>query len=342
MKKAVIHLGDKIITTKKFPKGEGKKGIIIHKEQDAYGIKFNESFEDCHYLDGILEERKGYYLETNQFKIISSYKCNDKRKENFIHLLKDQSYYEKSLTPLKIDREKNNKEWKRNEIKTLYRSIQNYEKEMIMHEENIKKIKKEWKKDININNFEKEYDRLKKHKLIKNILVEESPTTKIKFIIVTTNNLTYRDNRNKADSNYYKNFNLGAYKIFIPMNVNNAIKIINYKRQLYKGTYFHPCIRDGGMICFGEQVKEELNAYRKNGQYTPLIFLIINFLKEPNYRDPYIHAKIFDLAQDVTIKPKDVFNYLSHTYWRTYQKWDNDSFNAQRIKIGLSPVNNPN
>ena len=335
MKKTIIHLGDRIITTKKFPQGKDKKATLIYKTENSYGAKFDEPFKECHYLKinddtiGILQEKKGFFLEANQFKVTSTYKNNNKKKEKFVHFLKDKYYDQKSLIPTQIKEYQDNIKYYGHEIENNRNYIKNLIKNIKKRIKNIEKTKQNAKIKININNLEKEYDKLMKHKGIKEIILATNPNNKEKYIVVTTNDLIYHDSQTDRDR-HQANFNLGAYKIFIPLNINLDIKTINYKRQLLRGGYFHPCIKERGIMCLGNQVKNEINSYRKNSQFMLLIFLLVNFLQEPDYHDPYIDAQLFIFAQPVTIKPKNIFNYLNHEYWRNYEKWDNDKYNSQR------------
>jgi len=93
-----------------------------------------------------------------------------------------------------------------------------------------------------------------------------------------------------------------------------------------KGTYSHPCVREGGYVCMGDLVRVGVNNYRKENQLVSLIYLLLNFLKEPNYGTPYRSAIDFRCAQPVTYKPKDILNYLSDSNWRRHEKWSDKLF----------------
>ena len=330
MIKKTIHLGDKIITTKKFPYGAGKKATIIRQRDESYGAEFDEPIEmiddilrGSHYLDNTLIEKKGYYLEPTEFKIIESYSNKNKNKEEYIHLLKKEYYIQKGLIPQHIKSYEANIEYNKHDIQNSQKNIKRYEKNIKTTKKDIEKTKEI--KELNISNLENEFDKLIKHKLIKDITIDIN--NEIQYIIVTTNDLTYHNPKTIPD------FVLGAYKIFIPLN-SDTIRIINYKKQMMQGAYFHPCI-ERDRTCFGARIKDEVTQYKQRKQYTLLIFLIINFLCEPNEDGPYIPAKTFSLAQPVTIKPKNIFNYLSNAYWDENEKWDDNKYQSQRKEIGL-------
>lgn len=326
---SIPYMGDNIITTKKFKYGAGKKGILRIIRGDSFGIQFtealkknaNEKIGGSHDLDQILKENTGYFLHHNEFKITNTYTNANKNKELFVKMLQQKYYSDLANVPVKIKQIENNVTSKHRNIKDKHAMIKIQEEEVVKLLKTISKLKESPEKKVSITSFEKRFNKLKSHKLIKNIKLIEN------FIIITTEDLIYHGQD-------IKDFNLGAFKIFLNREHLSTIpKTINYKRQMLKGKYFHPCIEDGGQMCLGDQLRNEIEKLGEEGEIAALIFLLINFLQEPNYRDPYIRAHIFSLAQKVTLKPTNVLDYLSSNYWYENEIWDEIKFQEEKKKL---------
>jgi len=331
MIKNTITIGDKIITTKTAECGENKKGMIIciHRDNNSiYGIKFN--FEDAkfHKLQydkkhkGILNKNQGLWLETKDFQIIPTTHKLQRRFNNF--LLKN---YLKTLEiiPTEIKRSKSIIESQRRNIKERLEYNQKNLDDIKKHQESIKKL--EQANAPEIENYFQWYKKLQKHPDIKNILIEDN------FLIIQTNDLIYHHFDDTIED-----FNLGAYYIFIPNNFANEIRATNYKKQHKQGECFHPCIRRG-TLCLGDDIRKETYKYFKENQILFLIYLLINFLKEPNYSSPYLKADRFRCAQPVTYHPIKVTDYLSDNNWYQHEKWSEKKYYKDLIHFYKLDIN---
>lgn len=325
MKKNVILIGDKIITTKTAECGEKKIGTIIcnHPDNDAiFGIKFD--FEDAlfHKLqyekdsDGILNKNQGLWLEAKDFKVIA---LPDENKRQFNHLMMKGYIRTLELNPKEIERSKSIIESCKNSIKEKEKYIEEHKKEIEKHKKSIEILEKQPNHEAE--NYFKWYEKLKKHPDINDIMIEKD------HIIIKTNDLIYHHRDDTV-----ADFNLGAFYIFIPENLSLEIKAINYKRQYNRGKLFHSCVKEGGIICMGDNVRKDINKYRKENQILFLIYLLINFLKEPNYEGPYLEAEKIRCMQKVTYKPKDIFDYLDYHKVSDNESWDEKQFYKDMIK----------
>lgn len=315
----VIMVGDNIITTKNAECGEGKKGNIICTHPDnenIYGIKFDFNNKFFHKLQydkkhaGLLNKNRGLWLEVKDFKVID---IEERNKRQFNNIMFKNYTASLKLIPKEIERSKNL-------IKSCEQTIQERlaynkttEEEIKKHKKNVEALEKIKKPEPE--NYTAIYEKLLKNKNIKDIIVLQD------FIIFQTNNLTYHHY-----DDLIEDFDLGAYYIYIPTDINNEIRIVNYKKQMNQGRYFHPCIRESGYVCMGDSVREMVNNYRKEAQIEFLIYLLINFLKEPNYGTPYMYAHSFRCAQPVTYKYKYLLDYLNHSNWRNNEKWNEAEF----------------
>lgn len=326
MKKNIILLGDKIITTKTAECKEKKQGIIIcyHRDDNMiYGVKFdyeNPFFHKLQYdneTKGILNENKGLWLRSSDFKVIPT-KNNTKRKfnslmtKNFFTTIKNISQEIKQSQDL-IESIKRT-------IKERQQNNKRQGKEIEQHQELITALKKQ--KNPEIENYYNWYEKLLKHPNIEKIIIKDN------YLIIKTGNLTYHHCDNKV-----QDFNLGAYYLYFSNELSTEIRAINYKKQFKRGTYFHPCIKEGGQICMGDIVKKEIHKYRKENQIVLAIFLLINFLKDPNYSSPYLYAEEFRCAQQVTYKPNNIFDYLSYDNWQSNETWDEKQLYIDSIKF---------
>jgi hypothetical protein len=318
-----VYCGDTIITTKDFAK-EGLKGKVV-STNPGYGIEFDKPFDlgvmcKTHSLKGLLPKETGCYLSRQEFEVVESYKNTDKNKESFVKSINNNFHSNLKNIPMNINILKSENKYRMDDIKSMKRNIISTNKELINNGKEIEKLNKIITNRPQMSSFETQFDRLMKSKKIKDVTIHKE------YIIVTTNDLVY-----KKTSRIPSDFVLGAYKMFINTN-NSTIKIINYKKH-YRKQYFHPCIRSGGDVCMGDEVRKEVKNYLDKNQIDLLIFLMIGFLEEPNYISPYIDDLSFMCAQPVTIKPRDPLNYIKESYWNRYENWDVEKYEKERKEL---------
>ena len=315
MKKNIILIGDKIITKKTAECGEGKKGIIIcqHEENDTvFGVKFNFENSKFHKLkfnkkhNGILNEKNGLWLSLKDFTVISE---KDETKRKFNNMMFKGYIKTLDIIPNEIERSENIIRSCKNQIAERNAYNKENEKEIKKEKTSINKLKKQTNPEIE--NYYDLFNKLKKHKNIKDIIIDDN------YIIIQTNDLIYH---HKDDT--IADFNIGAFYLFIPTDYTQEIKAINYKKQYNRGKIFHPCIKEEGYICTGDNVRKEIYGYLRKNQLLFLVYLLINFIKEPNYETPYLSADTFRCAQEVTYKPKKITNYLNYNLWYVNEVWN--------------------
>jgi len=95
-------------------------------------------------------------------------------------------------------------------------------------------------------------------------------------------------------------------------------------------------------MCLGSKVQEGAMHFQKRNMYKELIYLLINFLQEPNYNGPFIAAHIFYCAQPVTLKHKNILDWLNHDKWASEifdgSKFENDIKDVKE-KFGITTDN---
>jgi len=328
-----IYLGDEVTTTKKFAGGEGQKGMIVIIRGSIYGIQFYESEKvkkgfskynknkkevdqyQLHTLDSSLTENNGCYVEKDEI-IIKSYENKNVNKTKFINHLKQELVRQRINAPDDIKHIQMRIKDNINHIKYKTKEIEDLGVTIKLNKNTIKTLTELMKDNESYTDeFERQYDKLLKNKNIKNILLTDED------IIIQTNDLLYNDK-------YNKNIPLGAYYIFVNKEFQ-SYQVVNYRKHVRRNA-FHPCIKMSEGICLGDGMTQEISKFLEEKNLKGLVFCLIQFIKEPNYRAPHISIQNFIHAQDVTIKPKNISDWKNRDYWNQNEEWDNEKYNEDR------------
>jgi len=325
-KKEKIYVGNKIKTNAKFKpinqdgtrldlKGESFEGTVIGKRGKFIFIDFHQELPFTHYLNGLLSKPTGRALFSNETTPIDSCKSKDKQKQDFFNLMIEFRYKELEKIPGKIRSIEDTINNRIGNIKSLSRDIDFHEDEIQKEEFERKKLEnKKMFISFNSDYIMKQYNKMKTNPKVDTIkILNINQDTNV---LLTTKNLTYKNPNSKIP-----NYNLGAYKILIPIDADKRLKIINFKKHVQKFYYHHPCI-NRGEVCLGNAMISEVTKLRNSGNIINLIHLLINFLEEPNYNDPHLSEELFYCNQKVTIKPKNEEDWFNEEYWDKFEKWD--------------------
>lgn len=321
-----MYSQDKIITTNKFIGGKNYTGTFLFKQKTAYAVKFDKPINfkrrqvykdvnatpELHNLNNHLNSNTGFYLRRNEFIVKSLYKNKNKNKQDFIYAFNAMTLDGKQTIKNEITKEKQRIIGAQNEIKYFENNIKTYTNTIEKNKRTIDLLSKKQREKIDLESFGELYEKLKKHKRIKDILIKEEG----KYLIVITNDLEYTGN---------VNFNLGSYIFFISLQEKNC-KAINYTKQYMKGSFHHPCIDKYGSICMGSEISYQIREAFRIQDFISIIYTLLHFLQKPNYDEPHISDKLFQYLQPVTLKPKNIFKFLDPAYWRKNEKWDNDKY----------------
>jgi hypothetical protein len=305
----------------------GKVGIVRDiqgENEDTVGIDLREEIKDktnlTHNLDNIIINNTGIYVDSTNYEIIEEPSTGDAKTDAILQFFKENYFKQLEEAPKLLKSYTENIKYCSDRIENYLLEIENQKKTILNYESQIVGLKSIQEDAFDRDDIIKFVEKLKKHKDIKSINCED------KYLIATTNDLIYH-HRDKS----VQDFNVGAFKIFIPKDNNGSIYAINYKRQIQKFSLHHPCIHDGG-ICMGSNVQNEVYKLLKERNYAQIIYLLIDFLKEPNYGHPHCDAIYFMLAQPVTIKPKKELGWLDRSEW-SKEKFDIDHYNRMKIAI---------
>jgi len=155
---------------------------------------------------------------------------------------------------------------------------------------NLKRLKKEFAsggeekrlKEL----FKNQFSNLANNKFIKSINFYkdfENETKRSGFyslrntLVIQTRNLDY--------TGHFHNFSLGSFIIFITFNTSGEDLVKVYNTTYKDGDYQHVCVKRGN-ICWGTMGTESKKAL-KAVDIDKYLFLLINFLRKPNYDAPF-------------------------------------------------------
>ena len=328
-----VYLGDKIVTNKHFKpimadkeafdlKEEFLDGVVVATRGDFFCVDFGKEFPFTHSLEKTLKGPTGYAVNRRDFKVVESYSTKDPKKSMFINVLRERQYTEAQKAPSEIEKIRQSAESKVGSIKQYVREIKNYESNLLKDNFKIKALEaKPGVSEISNNTIERQYEKLLSHKKIKTAEIIEKDNGN-KYILVTTEDLTFHDEYRDIPD-----FVLGAYKMLIPINNGNGLKIVNYKKHVLK-EYYHPCIV-GSNICMGNMVGDEIHRFNVEDRYLDTIYLMLNFLEEPDYGTPHLCAIKFMCGQNVTINPRNQFNWFDMGYWKNKEVWDGNKYTTE-------------
>lgn len=335
-KEKEIFLGDIVKTNKSFkpedengnlvPVTEPLEGTVVTRRANGVGVDFGTVFPFTHSLDGVLPEPTGIFVLADWVDLVETFSHKDKDLAMFVNLSKERAFRELYEIPREISKLVKQADDKKGKVNSLFRDIKNLESEIRKSSFEIDKLsERRGSVDVSVDSMARQYSKLIAHKDIAEIEFRKDDSG-IQNMIVTTKDLTYKDSRGETTPP----FNLGAYKIKIPINLEHpgdkrSLSIINYKKHVQKKK-FHPCVNGFDGACLGDSVGNEVNKYIQVGQYPQLIYLLLGFLKEPNYGGPHISAELFSAALPVTIRPRNPLNWFSKDYWNEKETWDGEEF----------------
>lgn len=284
---------------------EGEKDKMI-------GIDLGTEFKGItHNLNDVLTKKTGIFIEDDDYELEFTYSSGNESKDYFVISMLTKHFKELQELPNVIRSKKSEVTYRLDRIKVMEEDIKNYQKEIEIIKKNIDILESKTN-DFDYAKFEKLFDNIIKHPLIKDLTYEKET------LICTTEDLTYHETKNRDRE--VPDYNLGAYKIFIPLSETSDVKACNIKRQIQRYNLHHPCISDF-RICMGETLAREIRKLRGENNIAQVIFLLIQFFQEPNYGTPYINTEYFQFAQPVTIKPKKELDWLSFSVWEK-EIWD--------------------
>ena len=254
----------------------GKVILTSHYEY-CFAVDFTEAFEqgrelyNTHDIDGLITQPFGRYIEKRCLELV---KAENAKYSDYARAIHEAHYVKKEglirhATLRKADNERG-KETIRDleeQIANVINGMNSTNKELADNEKKIKEL--EANLDEIINGAEKKYKKISQNKKIKKI--EVGITSDGTFLIVTTKDLIIRDD----EKGRFEPYNVGAFKIGIPLKTQSSIRIVNYKKQVQKHHYNHPCICEFSP-CFGITISKEVKKLREEKTFDALIYLLID------------------------------------------------------------------
>lgn len=336
-KTETIYLGDKVKTKSTYkpllknderfnPEGEIYEGIVVGKRGKYLMVDFHKKLPFTHYLGNMLQEPTGCGIEYKHLVVTETFKAENKEEQEFVGLMKELQFEEMNKLPTEIRQKEDNLRQHVSQIKNKLREVSDAERNVEREEFDLKSLKeKKVAASVDTDFIVKQYRQMKKNPKIKTIEILD--TKGVVDILLTTKDLTYKNPRTVMPD-----YNLGAYKILIPMDINRGMQAINYKKHVKKFSYHHPCIHDS-RLCLGNAVENEVYKLRNTNNIINLSHLLINFLEEPNYGGPHLSEELFYCNQPVTIRPRNKYDWFDMAYWNEKEVWDGAKYTADEKKI---------
>ena len=328
-----IFVGDKVKTKKSFkpllPNGDRfepedeLEGIVMMKRGGFIMVDFGEQLPFTHYLEGVLADPTGFGVEYKNLVVVETLEIEDKKERDFVGALREASFIDLRKIPNEIRRVEDSIRSTDGSIKSLLRDVDSYEKRILENNFKLKELEeKKGSVSVDERDLSKYYSKMMRSSSIEDVeIVKEGDTT---YIVCTTGDLTYHVSNGRVSD-----CNVGAFKILLPLSPGGDVLAINYKRQMKRGYYGHPCICESRM-CLGSAVGYHIVELRKTGNIAQVFHLLINFLKEPEYGQPHIADLHFKHAQEVTINPSNTMQWFDQSFWRNNEVWDEDRYEREQ------------
>lgn len=330
-----IYIGDKVKTKKTFrpldknkqrfdPKGAEYEGIVLDKRGSFLIVDFGEETPFTHYLSGMLTTPTGSAVEFKHLAVTETYKSDDEDEQAFVCMMREARVGKINELPREIRAKEEGLASLVGDIKSRNRDIASLEATLEKSEFELREMKDSTAViDVDSGRIAKQYQSVLKSSKIKSIKIYDSKRNPGgRDIIVTTNDLSYRT------ENHIGGYVLGAYKFLIPLDIGMNISAVNYTKHVRRFELSHPCVHNGS-ICMGSAVEEEVYKLRRAGDIVNLIYILINFLEEPQYGEPHIDDVRFYPRQDVTMKIDDEHDWFSRDVWGVKEAWDGEKYDKE-------------
>jgi hypothetical protein len=143
-------------------------------------------------------------------------------------------------------------------------------------------------------------------------------------LLLTTNELMYKSKKRKDLT-----FNIGGFKVLFM--ANGSIMASNYTKIYSGGDNHHPCISSNFSVCMGNAFKSALSQAIKGNDYASAIHMTIDFLKEPDYGEPFIEDINLISMQPIKKSPKTEIGWFDQQFFRELP-WDNAKYRVEQGK----------
>lgn len=220
----------------------------------------------------------------------------------------------------------------RKDVKELLDRISNKKSEEERTLLSIEQLKEDFSKLIsseqNFHEYDNYYRSILKNPSIESIEIVEYHNNKA--ILVTTKVLTYSNPRKHFKDGSPYSFPIGGYKILI--SKNGDIRAANYTHHYSRGSVHHPCVNNSFDICMGGDVKQAVRRAIEANDYASAIHFLIDFLKEPNYGNPYTQDTACCCLQPIT---NNITNWEDYFRTSTYSNltWDSDKYRKEKTEL---------
>lgn len=223
-------------------------------------------------------------------------------------------------------------------IERLIRDIENYKKNEFENRGRLEIIENDVKNmlsgEINTDEYASYYKGILKNSNIESLEVVDD--NGVKKLLVTTKPLKYVNSRKIIEGKPLE-LTFGAYKILI--DKYGGVKVANFTHHYNKGARHHCCVDGNFSVCMGGNVSNAIRKSAEGKDYASIIHLMIDFLKEPNYGQPYIQDVDLVGMQEITAKAESWKDYFNTSF---YQKnnWDSEKYKEEQNKFRDKSITN--
>lgn len=223
-------------------------------------------------------------------------------------------------------------------IDRLIRDIESYKKSEFKDRSKLEIIENDVKdfltKDIDTDEYNSYYKGILKNSNIESLEVVDDGSEK--KLLVTTKPLKYVNSRKTVEGKPLE-LTFGAYKILV--DKRGGVKVANFTHHYNKGARHHCCVNAEFGVCMGGNVSNAIRKSAEGKDYASIIHLMIDFLKEPDYGQPYIQDVDLVGMQEITAKAESWKDYFSSSF---YQKnnWDSEKYKEEQNKFREKTMTN--
>lgn len=196
----------------------------------------------------------------------------------------------------------------------------------------IEQLKEDFRKMISQDRDIHEYDNYYKS-ILKNPNIESVEVVEYrgsKALLATTKVLTYSNPKKHFKDGAVYSFPIGGYKILIEKD--GSVKAANYTHHYSRGSVHHPCVNSSFSICMGGDVQRAVQTAIRANDYASAIHFLIDFLKEPNYGNPYTQDTACCCLQPITKKITKWEEYFNGSTYSSLN-WNADKYRKDKTEL---------
>ena len=223
-------------------------------------------------------------------------------------------------------------------IDRLIRDIENYKRSEFENRSKLEIIENDvsnmLNRKIDTDEYTNYYKGILKNSNIESLEVVDDGGEK--KLLVTTKPLKYVNSRKTIEGKPLE-LTFGAYKILV--DKRGSVKVANFTHHYSKGSRHHCCVDGDFNVCMGGNVSNAIRKAAEGKDYASIIHLMIDFLKEPDYGQPYIQDVDLVGMQEITAKAENWKDYFRRSFYEK-NNWDSEKYKEEQNKFREKTIEN--